>query len=212
MGTYTKIKSVSKAQIDEIRNKVDFQLYFDKKVVPAMPDYYSRSGDLAFVGGASGVARCPLQAEDTPSLHLRTWETGLTTFKCFSCDKGGDIIKFHMYFMEAHEDRKINYTEAANELYKEFIEGRIATHVVTGNKIRLTSDVEVKLSTLSEITKFTITLNKYENFLKVKSAIKEEDKAEYYILMDKLEHMVLENRVSAVEAVELLDRGFKELG
>lgn len=211
MGAYTKIKSVSKAQIDEIRNKVDFQLYFDRKVVPAMPDYYSRSGDLAFVGGTSGVARCPLQVEDSPSLHLRTWETGLTTFKCFSCDKGGDIIKFHMYFMEAHEDRKINYTEAAQELYKEFIEGRIVTNVVVGNKIRLASDVEVKLSSLGDLTKFTLMLNQYENFLKARKGIDEDAKADYYILMDKLEAMVVGNQIAALEAIDLLKTGYEKL-
>lgn len=207
--TYTKIKTASKTEIEEVRKKVGFQLYFDKKIVPVMGDYYSGSFYVDFIAH-NNKCNCPLHGEDTPSFSLRTWSDGSVTFKCFGCDKSGDIIKLHVYFMAEHYNEHISYQEAAKQLYDEFILGRLASTNLVNTKIKLESDKPTALSSVVEIAQFQMYMNKLELFLQ-KRELDYSSKLEFYKYMDKLNYLVNNNLLNATEARKELESVYKQL-
>lgn len=206
---YTKIQSATKTEIEEVRKRVGFQLYFDKKIVPVMPDYFSGSFAVDF-NLNNNKCNCPLHGEDTPSFSIKTWTDGSTTFNCFGCNRKGDIVKLHMYFMEEHYNEHLSYAQAAKQLYDEFILGRLATTNIVNTKIKLESDAPVMLSTVMEQAKFQMCVNKLELFLQ-KREIDIDKKLKFYKYMDKLNYLVTNNLLNATEAKNELESVYKEL-
>jgi hypothetical protein len=206
---YIKIKSATKSEIEAVRKGVDFQRYFDTHIVPAMPDYYSGSHSVDFIAN-NNKCNCPFHTEDTPSFSLKTWVDGITTFICFGCDLKGDIVKLHQYFRQREQDVSLTYSQAAKELYDEFIEGRQVSKAPVNTNIKLKSDVVVELSTLQEKVAFQFSLDKIEKFLQNKT-VDISSKAAYYSLMDKLNYLVSNNLLNATEAKNKLEEEYKKL-
>ena len=208
MANYTKIKKMSDADLDKVRKSIDYSEYFNTKIYPNMESYYGGQ-KIDFVA-TTGKCLCPFHHDDDASFHIRTWSDGVTTFKCFGCDVGGDIVKLHMKYAKEFEDREIRYGEAAQELYDEFIEGRTLGHASVGTKIRLKSDENIQSNSIMDLTNFSMALNKYEGFLRNDRMISEDAKIEYYGLADKLEYLVTHNMTPAKQASEALKTAYKK--
>lgn len=207
MARYTKMRKVSDTEIELIKKKVSYQEYFDKKIVPNLEDYYKRE-PVDFVLH-NNKCLCPFHNDGTSSFSIKEWPSGDVTFACFACGYVGNIANLHMLYAKFFEDRKLNFFEAAAEVYAEFIEGRNISQAVSGTKIRLKSDRPAELNSVSDLTTFSISLSKYEGFLhKVRDS---EQKDAYYALMDKLEYLVVNNQVPARLATGLLDDRYKQL-
>lgn len=200
------IKSATQVEIDEVRARVDFQVYFERHVIPVYPEAF-HYGDFISNGGKAG---CPLHGETNPSFHIRVWEDGVQTFKCFGCNLHGDIIKFHMYFSEQYEGRNLNYYQSAKELYDEFISGKIVKTKNILPKIKLKSDAPVDVSSLMEQANFYLKYNKYEKNL-INKKVDFVKLSEYYVYVDKIYYLVKNNLLNATEASKCIDEAYNEL-
>lgn len=208
MANYTKIKKLSDDELDKVRKAIDYSGYFNKKIYPNMEEYY-RHQPIDFVAN-TGKCLCPFHHDDDASFHIRTWSDGVTTFKCFGCSVGGDIVKLHILYAKEFEDRNIRYGEAAQELYDEFIEGRNIGRAALGTKIHLKSDEVVEVNNLMDVVDFSNVLSRYEGFLLNDKVVNQEARMEYYTLADKLELLVGKSLVSAKAATEALKEAYEK--
>lgn len=108
----------SKQMAEEVKQKVTIPMYFYQIIVPQMGSYY----DVYPVDfDSKPVVCCPLHDEDTPS--FRYYEN-TSSFYCFGCQRGGDVISLHRYYAERMNGTKPSYFEAVQFLYNFFVNGR----------------------------------------------------------------------------------------
>lgn len=200
------IKNATQEEIDEVRKNIDFNTYFYERVIPVYPESF-HYGDFNTNGDKCG---CPIHGESTPSFHLRTWNDGITTFKCFGCDIHGDIIKFHMIFEQHFNNRFLNYYQSAKELYDEFILGKVVTRRIGPKKIKLKSDAPTDLSSIMEQANYYMKYNQYEGLLSQKD-LDFSKVSKYYIYTDKLTYLVKNNLLNATIASKCLEEAYQEV-
>lgn len=200
------IKNATQEEIDEVRKKVDFNTYFYERVIPVYPESF-HYGDFETNGNKCG---CPIHGESTPSFHLRTWNDGTTTFKCFGCDIHGDIIKFHVIFEQHFNNRVLNYYQSAKELYDEFILGKLVTRKIGPTKIKLKSDEPIDLSSIMEQAHYYMKYYLYESIL-VQKELDVSKVSKYYSYIDKLTYLVQNNLLNATIASECLEDAYQEV-
>ena len=111
-------KIVPRSKLEEVKNKVSIPDYFEKVILPQMGSYY----DLYPVDfDNKPVACCPLHDEDTPSFRFYS---DTSSFYCFGCQKGGNIVNLHRYFTESITGTIPNYEESVDFLFNLFISGK----------------------------------------------------------------------------------------
>lgn len=177
-----------------IKKAVTMQMYFDKLVIPAMPDYYS-SVTVDFE--ADRRTLCPLHDENTPSFR---WYPEDNSYYCYGCGKGGDVIYLHTMFMEILTGKKPLFSDAVDEMYKFFIEGR---EQEVNKRLKENSDSlfeEEPLSTNVELVRYGRKVQEIEDREIRNRKLSLSDLTELYSLIDKYNMLVSLNKMNATEA------------
>lgn len=184
---------IPKSRVEEVKSKVSIPDYFDKIIVPQMGSYY----DLYPVDfDNKPVVCCPIHDEDTPSFRFYP-ET--SSFYCFGCQKGGNIINLHRYFMESISGDKPEYSESVDFLYDTFINGKAIQN--TKINISITQD---KKSTDKEMLEYNMYRVDIEQSLMVDPNIQNKVKLTVCKMLDSIDTLVHKDMVNAIEAKKWL--------
>lgn len=181
---------VPKNRVNEVKNKVSIPEYFDKVILPQMGSYY----DLYPVDFENKpVVCCPLHDEDTPSFR---YYPDTSSFYCFGCQKGGNVITLHRYFTESITGTNPEYDEAVDYLFSLFVEGkeREATSILPSIM------TQEKKSTDAELLSFNIYRVDLEDSINSDNTLGEQIKREIFKALDKIDVLIDKDIVNASEA------------
>lgn len=185
-----------------VKANVSIPMYFYNIIVPQLGNYY----DTYPVDFESRVtACCPLHDEDTPS--FRYYES-TSSFYCFGCQKGGDIVQLHVYYAERMNSRKITRDEAIIFLYNYFIDGKESTEFVGAAPQQIQDE---KLNTDTDITKFNLYRYNLEASITNDKSIPLEIKKQFWKILDNIDILLTLNKVKADECEKRLKAKVKEL-
>ena len=189
-----------KQKVEEIKNKVTIPMYFYSIIVPQMGDYY----DLYPVDfDQKIVVCCPLHDEDTPS--CRYYES-TNSFYCFGCQRGGDVVKLHQYFVEQRiTGEQPKYSEAVEFIYKTFIEGRETQQIV---QTQLYND---KLNTDEDIVRLNVYRKRLEDSITVDHNITLDAKVQLWDLLDTVDILLSKNKIKVDDAIQYIKQQVKQI-
>ena len=187
----------------EVKEKVTIPMYFYNIILPQLGNYFDNY-PVNFDNDPR--ACCPLHDEDTPS--FRYYEA-TSSFYCFGCGRGGDIINLHMYFAE-----KINGTKPTREmavafLHQYFIKGHESDTFI--DESAKTIDKKEKLNTDAEIVKFNLYRVNLEQSITHDTTLKLEIKKKLWKELDIIDNLLSKNLIIASEAEKYLKDKVKEL-
>lgn len=183
-----------------IERSVTIQQYFDDIIIPS--GYYD-AGTYGVDFELRATVCCPLHDEDTPSFRYYP-ET--TSFYCFGCGAGGNIVNLHMKFMTKVNGTYVKKEEAIDFLYNYFIAGKKAVPIVQ----QVNLDVKKKNSEV-EIARFAKYANELENSLLDDKKVDIEKKIALWDKLDEISLLVRIDKVSATEAKEELRQEVNKL-
>ena len=151
------------------------------------------------------VVCCPLHDEDTPS--CRYYEE-TNSFYCFGCQRGGDVIALHRFFVEKLNGVRPPYNESVIFLYNYFIVGR-NTDYGTGQATQsiIKPIPKEKLNSDFDIVKFNLYRVNLEKAITYDEHLKYEIKLQLWELLDTIDCLIDKNLIKVSEAEkELRDR------
>lgn len=191
----------------EVLAKVTIPMYFKSIIVPQLDGYYD---DYPVDFDVKTVVCCPLHDEETPS--FRYYEE-TSSFFCFGCQTGGNIINLHMKYASRMNGSKVSYREAVFFLYDYFIKGKEKTvEEVTQTVQNVTAQPkDNKISTDTEIVKFNIYRVNLEKSITFDKAIKDSVKRLLWKELDNIDVLLSLNKINATEAEKYLKHKVKEL-
>lgn len=196
------VKSVnaSKFEYSEVKNKVSIPMYFYNIIVPQLGSYY----DLYPVDfDQKIVVCCPIHDEDTPS--FRYYES-TSSFYCFGCQRGGDIVELHRYFAEKLNGTRPDRDEAVAFLYTYFLQGNeTQSFIVTDPEL-----VEKK-STDAEVVKLNTYRFRLEQSISFDKLLKDEVKKELWEILDSIDLLLSKDLINATEAEKYIKQAVKRL-
>jgi hypothetical protein len=184
----------------EIKEKVSIPRYFDEIIIPQLEGYYS---DYTVDFEAKPTAKCPLHDEDTPSFRFYS---DTDSFFCFGCRAAGDVIALHQKFSLKQNGTLPYYKDAAEFLYKYFIQGQESTTVFQ-KPAKLMPDIE--LSTKHEMLAFGGMMHNIESRL-MASGLEIVTKREIWRMIDTYSILVHKNLLNATEAKKEVERAYQE--
>ena len=189
-----------KEKVEEIKNKVTIPMYFYSVIVPQMGDYY----DLYPVDfDQKIVVCCPLHDEDTPS--CRYYEN-TSSFYCFGCQRGGDVIKLHQYFVEQRiTGEQPKYSEAVEFIYKTFIEGKETAEIVH------IADANEQINSDEEIVRFNVYRKRLEDSITIDHNITLDAKVQIWDLLDATDILLSKNKIKTADATKYIKQQVKEI-
>ena len=187
----------------EVLSKVSIPMYFYNIIVPQLGSYY----DLYPVDfDNKPVVCCPLHDEDTPSCRYYP-ET--ESFYCFGCQKGGNVINLHKYFVERMNGTSIEYDAAVEFLYTFFIKGKENVEIL--QPTQQTLDKPVEKSTNVELMRFTSYTKNLNQLLMQDDSVSQTVKHELWDVIDTMDLLVSKNEIGAKDAQEYIQLKVKEL-
>lgn len=191
-------KIVPKSKLEEVKNKVSIPDYFEKVILPQMGSYY----DLYPVDfDNKPVVCCPLHDEDTPSFRFYS---DTSSFYCFGCQKGGNIVNLHRYFTESITGTIPNYEESVDFLFNLFISGKPIENAPL--QVSVTQD---KKSSDKELLDFSIYRVDTEKSIMIDKTIPEDIKLKACKTMDSLDVLIDKDMVNAIDAKNWLKEYIK---
>lgn len=127
-------------------------------------DYYQERLNMKQMGSLY-IASCPFHRERTPSFRIYPpgfvnndgLEQENSSFYCFGCSKGGDVIKFEQLYEQLN-----TYDEAIESLAEKYniaIHGDEEVNELKENLVRL-NNVEEKILSLTEINQICSSLGR----------------------------------------------------
>ena len=187
----------------QVLANVTIPMYFYNIILPQLGSYF----DLYPVNFDNDPrACCPLHDEDTPS--FRYYED-TSSFYCFGCQKGGNIINLHMYFAEKMNGTMPSKEEAISFLYNYFIKGKEnETTFIHANQQKV--DKEQKLNTDVEIVKFNYYRSNLEQSITFDKTLKMEVKVQLWEELDHIDILLSKNLIKADDAEQYLRAKVKE--
>jgi len=187
----------------QVLNGVTIPMYFYNIIIPQLGNYF----DLYPVNfDVDPRACCPLHDEDTPS--FRFYED-TSSFYCFGCRKGGNIINLHRYFAERMNGDMPSYEEAVSFLYDYFLKGK-ETESQFIDKAKQKVDKEQKLNTDTEIVRFNYYRYNLEQSITFDKTIKLEVKKQLWEELDHIDILLSKNLIKADDAEQYLKAKVKE--
>ena len=203
-NTSGSIKSIAeiKMMATEVKNKVTIPMYFYRIIVPQLGSYYD---NYPVNFDAKIVVCCPLHDEDTPS--FRYYE-GTSSFYCFGCQRGGDIVELHRYFAEKHNGTKPTRDEAIAFLYDYFIKNNEAAEFID---VSTQSIKDERLNTDIDIVKLNVYRFNLEQSLTFDQNIKLDIKKQLWNVLDKIDNLLSNNLILASDAEKFIKLKVNEL-
>lgn len=198
------IKSLTeiKMMATEVKNKVTIPMYFYRIIVPQLGSYYD---NYPVNFDAKIVVCCPLHDEDTPS--FRYYEA-TSSFYCFGCQRGGDIVELHRYFAEKQNGTKPTRDEAIDFLYDYFIKNNEAAEFID---VSTQSIKDERLNTDADIVKLNVYRFNLEQSLTFDQNIKLDIKKQLWEILDKIDNLLSNNLILASDAEKFIKSKVKEL-
>ena len=196
--TITEIKMMA----TEVKNKVTIPMYFYRIIVPQLGSYYV---NYPVNFDAKIVVCCPLHDEDTPS--FRYYEA-TSSFYCFGCQRGGDIVELHRYFAEKQNGTKPTRDEAIAFLYDYFIKNNEAADFIDA---RTQTIPDEKLNTDADIVKFNIYRYNLEQSVTFDNTLKLSVKEQLWAELDRIDCLLSKNLIKASEAESYIKSKVNEL-
>lgn len=191
-------KSVDKEIYNEVKNKVTIPMYFYNIILPQMGSYYD---NYPVDFNQKVVVCCPLHSEDTPSFRFYE-ET--SSFYCFGCQKGGDVIQLHVLFAESINGVKPSREEAAHFIYNYFIKGKEAETFIVSDKLP-----EEKINTDKEIVKFNIYRVNLEKSITNDRNIKLDAKKKIWEALDNIDILISKGMIKVLDARKYIEEQVK---
>lgn len=186
-----------------VKANVTIPMYFYNIVVPQLGNYYD-TYPVNF--DIDPRACCCLHDEDTPS--FRYYED-TSSFYCFGCNKGGNIINLHMYFAEKMNGKRPSKEEAIAFLYQYFVKGKYSETFI--DKSAQTIDIKEKLNTDIEIVKFNIYRVNLEKSITFDKSISLSVKKQLWELLDSVDMLLSKDLIKASNAENYIKRRVREL-
>lgn len=200
-GTIRSVSEVKMMAI-EVKNKVTIPMYFYRIIVPQLGSYYDNY-PVNFDNKI--VVCCPLHDEDTPS--FRYYEA-TSSFYCFGCQRGGDIVELHRHFAEKQNGTKPDRDEAIAFLYDFFIKNNEAAEFIDASTQHIQDE---KLNSDSQIVKFNIYRYGLEQSITFDSTIKLEVKEKVWELLDKVDLLLSKNLIKTNDAEKYIKSNINKL-
>lgn len=186
-----------------VKANVTIPMYFYNIVVPQLGNYYD-TYPVNF--DIDPRACCCLHDEDTPS--FRYYED-TSSFYCFGCNKGGNIINLHMYFAEKMNGKRPSKEEAIAFLYQYFVKGKYSETFI--DKSAQTIDIKEKLNTDIEIVKFNIYRVNLEKSITFDKSISLSVKKQLWELLDSVDMLLSKDLIKASNAENYIKHRVREL-
>lgn len=187
----------------EVLNKVTIPVYFYNIILPQLQDYYSLypvNFDI------KPVACCPLHDEDTPSFR---YYDDTSSFFCFGCRRGGNVINLHIYFVEKINGVQPSKEDAIYFLYNFFIKGKITESYIDDANTKIEKDV--RLNTDADIVKFNIYRVNLENSITFDKTIDKKVKLKLFRELDTIDMLLSKNLINANSAEKYIKNKVREL-
>jgi hypothetical protein len=187
----------------DVLNKVSIPVYFYNIILPNMDGYFD-TYPVHFE--VDPRACCPLHDEDTPS--FRYYEA-TSSFYCFGCQRGGNVINLHIYFAEKLNGTKPTKEDAISFLYNHFIKGKISTEFISQANQRI--EQEVRLNSDTEIVRFNFYRNNLERQVTNDRQLKFSVKKQLWELLDLADVLLSKNKIKTTEAETFIKQRVAEL-
>jgi hypothetical protein len=198
----SNIKSTAemKAKYAEVKNKVTIPMYFYSVIIPQLGNYY----DLYPVNfDVKPVVCCPLHDEDTPSCR---YYPDTNSFYCFGCQKGGDVIWLHRYFVEKINGELPSSEVAVSFLYDFFIKNKEVKSYLPDTVVK-----EQRLNEDKDIVKLNVYRYNLEQNISFDNSVSLEAKKVIWEELDNIDILLSENKIVASEAEKYLKNKVKEV-
>ena len=186
-----------------VKANVTIPMYFYNIVVPQLGNYYD-TYPVNF--DIDPRACCCLHDVDSPS--FRYYED-TSSFYCFGCNKGGNIINLHMYFAEKMNGKRPSKEEAIAFLYQYFVKGKYSETFI--DKSAQTIDIKEKLNTDIEIVKFNIYRVNLEKSITFDKSISLSVKKQLWELLDSVDMLLSKDLIKASNAENYIKHRVREL-
>lgn len=202
----SKVKSVSadKQTIAIVKSKVSIPQYFYTIIVPQLGNYYD-TYPVDF--DAKPVVCCPLHDEDTPS--CRYYEN-TSSFYCFGCGKGGDIISLHRYFAERMNGTKPSYADAVNFLYNYFVKGKETESFIENEAPKTLIKSATRENEDKDIIKLNIYRKNIEKSITIDNNVSSQAKRKIWRALDTVDCLIDKKMVIASDAEDYLKKVISE--
>jgi hypothetical protein len=197
----TNIKSAAEAnkQYAEVKSKVTIPMYFYNVIVPQLGSYY----DLYPVNfDVKPVVCCPLHDEDTPSCR---YYPDTNSFYCFGCQKGGDVIWLHRYFVEKINGELPSKESAIDFLYNFFVKGKELQNYLPDTAVK-----DERLNSDQAIVKLNIYRYNLEQSISFDTTLSLDVKKILWNELDIVDILLSENKIIADDAIRYLKNKVKE--
>ncbi len=186
-----------------VKANVTIPMYFYNIIVPQLGSYFDNY-PVNFENDPR--ACCPLHDEDTPS--FRYYED-TSSFYCFGCQKGGDVINLHMYFAEKINGKKPDRDEAIAFLYQYFVQGHESETFIDASS--QTIDGNERLNTDTEIIKLNIYRMNLEKSLTFDKNITLKAKEQLWEILDNVDMLLSKDLIKADNAEEYIKQKVREV-
>lgn len=186
----------------EVLAKVTIPMYFKSIIVPQLDGYYD---DYPVDFDVKPVVCCPLHDEETPS--FRYYEE-TSSFFCFGCQTGGNIINLHMKYASRMNGSKVSYREAVFFLYDYFITSNRAE---TPKVAQIESIEPLKLNSEQDIVRLNLYRVEMEKMISFDKSISAEAKKQLWKMFDQTDLLISLNLIKADDAKRYMQHKIREL-